>query len=227
MAVAGHGSTISIGGTSTPAAAEATTCLDPGTYTKYRVTLAARRFMDVEGASVVVKKNAVVQAVGLYTLNPLFGTITFLSPLLVGDAVTVDYNYVGVSPIAEVRSYGISLARTVLDKTSVDSGGAKKKLAGLRDASGTVAFLSLIDATIAGTDLLAEWEAGLPLLLEIVMSAAVGGTFRAYALIEAPSENAAVDGLVEGALSWQATSVVPANAGQKLTLLAAFDDTDI
>lgn len=229
MALAGHSTTVKALLSSTAMLAEACANIDGGAYRKYRVTNAARRLIDIEQA-VTVYKNAVAQPVTAYTFNPLFGIITFGSALLIGDAVTIDAYYGSLTPLLEVRDVSMQLSRTMLEKTSFDSGGVKTRMAGLKDATGTLEQLSSLHDDIdpgAGTRYLddAMQNAGEnSFILEVAFGSGSGQTFRAIILIDSEEMKAAVDDLVTASLNWQSSRISPATAGLRVDALFAFDN---
>lgn len=195
MASVGFTATVKASGAAVPVVAEACTGLGGGVW---QVTNTARRIWD-PAAAITVKDGGVAVGSGFWAFDYLFGKITFTGYAPAG-AVTVDGSYLPTLAIAEVRSVQVKASRTVLDKTSFDSGGAKQKVLGLVDGGGSFEAFSTgledLDAGVGGTQSLWGYLTnGTPKLIEANFGSGAL-YFRGWVLIEAVNEKAAVDGLV-------------------------------
>jgi hypothetical protein len=127
--------------------------IDSGAYLKYQITTAAHQVLDPK-AAITVYKNGVIQSPALYTLNRLYGTVTFASALLNTDVVSADITYLPMTAVAGANSAEGSFSRAALDMTTFASQGNTERVGGLGDASGTVGrfyqadqlFVNAVDA---------------------------------------------------------------------------------
>jgi hypothetical protein len=206
MPVAGYNSTVKVTGTPTAMVGEATTDVG-GLHTTYQVTNAIKRILDPD-AAIVVKKNGVAQASTLYTLTYLFGTVTFLAPLLGGDVVTIDANYLPTLDVLEARTFNVVMHRDLADSTVFKSSPHKTKFALLKDANGSIGTLrALLDDLDPGggiVTLQALMANGTRKVLELGLGSS-GYVWRGWVLFDSQDVSSAFDALVEGTLSWQAT----------------------
>lgn len=168
MAVASWGSTLKVAGsTGIVITNEACSLVVAGTY---QITNTARRILD-PATAIVVKDNGVTVASTFYSLDLLFGKVTFSGYSPTG-AITITGAYLTVTAVAEVRSFSIEMKADLADNTTFDSGGARSKLPTLRDFMCSFEYLSTpvtdLDAGTAGTQTLQSWrEAGTAKLVEI------------------------------------------------------------
>ena len=201
-ATAAHSTVVKAHGVAVPVTAEACTSLGGGVY---QATNTARRIWD-PAAAITIKDAGVSVSAALWTFDFLFGKVTF-SGYTPSGAVTIDGSYLPTLAIAECINLSVKAMRTVLDQTSYDSGGAKSKLAGLKDASGSVDILALlltdIDAGTGGSQAFFDFfQNATPKLLEFTIGAS-STRFRAWVLFEGFEQSAAVDDLVKGTVNWQ------------------------
>lgn len=207
MPLKGHATTLKISGTAVAVTGEATTSLGSS---RWQVTSTARRIMD-PSVAVVVKDGGTPVSSALYSLDYLFGIVTF-SGYTPSGAVTFDFSYLPVQTITEVRNFSFSFGGDLQDVTTYDSAGAKQKLAALIDGSGSFEFLSLrsadVDSGTGGTQSLDTYfAAATPKLLE----ANFGGTYlRAWVVTEGLESSAEVAGLVVHSANFQ---TAPQKAG--------------
>ena len=217
MASAGYSSTLKVTGAAVAVLAEATSDLGSN---RFQITNSAKRIFDLSAAVVVYDGGVPVDEAD-YQLNPVFGIVTFDAPP--GGAVTVDFSYLPLLSVAEVRQASFSCVRTMLDDTTFDSSGARHRKAGLKDCSGTWEQLALLSDDIdpgGGTRiLLTALENGTLLCYELV---AGGGTFRALFVIASEGQAVAVDDLVKGNVSWQASRPEITTAGLRVDRLFGF-----
>lgn len=210
MPVSGWKGLVKITGTPTAMVGEATTELVADTV--FQITNPIKRILDPDSA-IVVKKNGVAQAAALYTLNQLFGTVTFLAAIGGADVVTLDANYLPTLEIIECFEASVQMTRDVADRTvfkgpaSVDS--SKQKFALLKEASGSISHLrALLDDLDPGGGTVKLFDVmgnGVRKVLELSLGDS-GYAFRSWFLFESQELSAARDDLVNASLSWQSTS---------------------
>lgn len=200
MPVAAFSTTVKIPGTSTAVVDEACTA---NTTTEFQITNTAKRVLDPTVA-VTVKANGVTQAASAYTLDPLFGKVTFGSPPTA--PVTISANYLPMLTVAEAKEVSVSVSADMGDATTFDSSGSKQRLATLKDFSGSLGVLSSLFADHdpgAGTQqFTALFDGATPVLIE-VRPGGSGNYFRGWAVLEKLEMKAAVAGLVEGTINFQ------------------------
>jgi hypothetical protein len=208
-ATAAYSSTVKITGTSTAFSNEA--CTDLGDDTNFQITDTAKRVWDPTVALVVEVDDgggyAVIPATD-YTVDPLFGIVTFNTPLGAGDVVRVDGSYLPLLTVASAKSATIACTRDMLDGTTFDSAGQREKVPGLAMASGSLAGLWLatedLDSGGGTRSLFAVLTEGTRVVLEINPAAVLA--FRAFVHFPDLSESASADGLIEGTLAWESTA---------------------
>ncbi len=202
-ATPGYSAVVKASGTSTVITTEATTDL-AGAHTAFQITDATKRVLN-PAVVVVVKKDTVIQSAALYTVNYLFGTITFLSTIGAGHTVTIDGAYLPMYAVATAKEFTLDLLNDLLDNTTFSSSGNKERIDGLHDAGGT---LSVIE------DLLSDYDSGgdSHTLLDvftgrtlIVLETYPNTTskFRAFIKFDKESVKAALSDMVQGSLSWK------------------------
>ncbi len=198
--------TVKVSGTAVAVTGEATT---HGAGNLYQVTNTAKRIID-PNAAVVVKDGGVPVLAKNVLINYLFGTFTLASPP--GGAVTADFSYLPMNAIGEAKGYDFTRSRSLLDTTVFHATDKhRKRLAGLKDLSGSLKSLSPfntdIDAGVGGVQSVdVFFNAGTPKLLEI-RPGATGAYFRAWILFSKEAQTAAVDALVEGNIDFSGTSL--------------------
>jgi hypothetical protein len=144
------------------------------------------------------------------TLDHLFGIANFNSavtnsPIKVGGSTGV--HYLPLYEVGTVKDFSISVSADVLDKSTMDGGTFRDKLAGLVDLSGSLTLLETPNQDydpsgddIKLFDLLSD---GTPKVLEIKFDPDSTEVFRAFIIIESYENTGAVDGLVETSISFQ------------------------
>lgn len=209
-ATAAYSTTLKVTGTSTAFSNEA--CTDLGDDTNFQITDATKRVWDPDVALVVEVDDGggydVIPATD-YTVDPLFGIVTFNTPLGAGDVVRVDGSYLPLLTVGDARAVSISCDRDMLDSTVFHASDvARKKTPGLAQATGTLSGLWLgtedLDSGGGTRTLFDVLTGGTRVVLDVVP----GGTssnFRAFIHLPGLTESAAVDGLVEGEVSWEST----------------------
>lgn len=200
MPLAGHAARLKISGVPVGVVAEACTSLGAGAY---QITNAARRIMDPASAFVFKDGGVAIPVANITLLDALFGKVTF-NPAPAG-AVTVDFSYVPVATLTETKGASFSADAGLVDSTTFDANGVRKRKATLKDCSGSVQMLStLLDdidpVTVGGQTLFTVITNGTPKLLELQL-----GTIyiRAWVLFAGAEEGAEVSALVETSLEFQ------------------------
>ena len=188
-----YSSTVKVSGTAVVITGEACTGLGGG---QWQVTSAARRILDPYTA-IVVKDGVATVAATLYTVDILFGIITFVgySP---SGAITINAAYLPTTAVAEVKSFSLDMKADLADSTSFDSSGAKQKVATLSDFTASFDGYALptldLDAVAAGTQSLLSWlQGGTPKLLEVKLSST--HYWRGWGLLETEGLKTDVGGL--------------------------------
>ena len=215
MAKAGHPTTVRVTGTAVALASEPTTEVVADTV--FQITDAAKRILD-PSVPVVVQVDAdgggagayATVAASTYTVDHLFGRITFATPLASAATVRIlSGSYLPTLAVVGAREFTISASRTVLDRTEFGD-DAKKKLAGLADLSGSIGslddLLSDVDPGAGSLKLVEMLSNATPKLIEI-RPAASGDKFRAWVLFESEEVAGAVDDLITSTLTYTGAAV--------------------
>jgi hypothetical protein len=196
MSSAGFSAVVRGPGTSTAFTVEPTTKITANTV--YEIVTDAKRLLD-PAVAVVVEVDAdgagagayAVAAASTYTIDYLFGRITFLADLGAPATVRVSGSYLPALDLSGVTAYKYTSQRTVLDLTTINnSTGARAKALGLRDLSGSITLnelLSIDNDPGAGVVRLVDFaENATPLLFE---ASAGGKRFRAWVLLDSRDLN--------------------------------------
>ena len=192
MSTAGHTSVIRGPGTSTAFTLEPTLLVTANT--RYQVLADLRRLLDPSVAPVVEVDadgtgagGYVVAAANTYTVNYMFGIITFIADQGALAVVRVSGSYLPAIDLVGVTDWSYSASREVLDTTTVNTtaGSVRTKSLGLADVSGSVTLNELLSYDHdpgAGVLVLETYlDNATPLLFE---SSAGGKRFRAWVLLE-------------------------------------------
>jgi len=135
-ALPGRSAQVKLSGAGVATTGEATTDVG-GLHTTYQITNTAHQVLDPQ-AAVTVKKNGAAQSASLYTLDRLFGRVTFLSALLGSDTVTIDATYLPMAVVAACHDFDYSITSTNADATTFDSAGWTERVPVLGDVQGTL-----------------------------------------------------------------------------------------
>ena len=202
--VAGYSASVSVTGTTTAITGEATTDVAGG-HTIFQITDTTRRVLD-PNVTVIVKKDGAAQSAALFTVNYLFGKITFLSAIGAGHTVTVDCNYLPLLTVATAKAVQVSTKRASLDATRFADGPDTARIYGLLDAEGSITALEdlLTDHDPGGgtrkfRDVLMNATARI--LLDTYLS--TSDRFRAFVAFDEQSLNLPVAGIVEASIKWK------------------------
>jgi len=202
VSTAAHTSVIRGPGTSTAFTNEPTTELAATlANSKYQINTDAKRLLD-PAVAVVVEVDAdggggggyVVAAVGTYSVNYLFGIITFLADQGASALVRVSGSYLPVLDLAGVTAWSYTAAREVLDVTEINNAtGDRARKLGLKDLSGSLTMLELptYDHDPGGGELILQdaMDNSTALLFE---REAAGKRFRAWVLLDSNEDAAGV-----------------------------------
>lgn len=235
MPIAGHKTAVKLGGTPVAFTNEPMSeVTGPGiaARTVYRIVTAIRQVLDPNTA-VVVEVDAdgagaggyAVSAAGSYSLNTLFGKVTFATPLAVGALVRISASYIPTLTVAEAHQLALNAKRALLDRSKFGT-DHMLRLAGLKEASinlsvwdvltadqdpgaGTLTFAALLDG---GTAVLVEvdWDGD-----------GANPYFRGWFLLESEGQESANDSQVVGTVTGQST-LIP-HTGRSDGASVAFD----
>ena len=192
MATAAKGSSIKKHGTATTFTAAAMALVSGQTY---QLTDATKRILNPARTNgVEVYDNAVLVAPANYTVDWVYGKVTFAGSYSVTGPVTMTGEYYPTAALAEVREYSFTASVDIQDAT-VFGNDAHLKLPALKDLSGSLKALvpDTHEHNGAGTTFNALKTT--PWLLEIDYPGS--GFFRAWVLAESVETGASVEGLIE------------------------------
>jgi len=201
MPSAGYNSTVKITGAPVAMAAEATTELVADTV--FQITSAAKRIIDPD-AALTVLVNAVPVSSG-FTVDYLFGKVTFSPALGAADVVTLTGNYLPTSDLLEAKEASISMTRDLADSTVFKADPNRTRTALLKDASGSISVLRACLDAVVGTTLFDLLGNGTRKVLEIVPGSGVQ-TFRAWVRFDSEEVKAAIEDLVSASIGWKAVT---------------------
>jgi hypothetical protein len=142
------GRTIKVGGTSTAFTNEPTTKVTANTV--YQITDTTKRVLD-PSVALTVQVDAdgagaggyVTAASTTYTIDYLYGTVTFLSDQGSSATVRISGSYLPMLSIAKVTDSKVSISRDAPDATTQDSGSYKERAATLIDVQGSITSLEM------------------------------------------------------------------------------------
>lgn len=228
MPGAGYAATIKAGGPSTAATQMATTKLVANTV--YQITDASRRILDPKVA-IVVEVDAdgggaggfATAAADTYTVDYLFGKITFNVDQGVDAIVVVTGNYISPVTISEAKSASVDLEAQIEDVTSYPacSDGYKRKQATVKSAKASLSGLKVLqhdhDDGAGTTSFTASFGSRTPLFVEIRPEAS-GDYFRGWFLLESLGDSFTPEGMYEGTVEGASAPV----AGLSQTESATF-----
>lgn len=208
MAIFSSSVAVRLAGTATAFTNAATTKLTSNTV--YQITTTANRILD-PSAAITVEVDADGAGAGgystasasSYTVDYLFGRITFSSDQGASALVRVSGSYLPLHTVAESRSISINSSRTELEKTLLGD-EVKSYLLGLKSAEGELGglFIGTDDLDSGAGSLVLETlhDDGTPKLLE----AQFGSVYwRGWVLLKGINRGASVDDLVTSAIQWR------------------------
>lgn len=206
--LAGHATTLKIGGVSTAFTGEATTTLSAtgsGFAALRQITNTVRRILD-PNAGITVRDGVTVLAASAYAVDYLFGIIK-LNAVPAG-AITVDGSYLPTLTVGQGRSCSINMSRAELD-AGVFGEAFTKFEPGKKSADGSIERLELFDEDLdpgAGTTTLqALQDAGTATLLEVGLGG--GRFFRAWVRLPGLNAESSAEDLVRGTTTWKSVVV--------------------
>lgn len=204
-ASAAYKAALYLSGTSTSATDEATTSISA---TVYQVTSAARRVMD-PAHTVKVYDNGVEVPAGDYSINYLFGKITFDSAPT--GPVTVDYFWQALSESCSVRGVTLTVERVEIDVTTfctanADSGG-RRKLTGKRSVKVSIDSVdhSQDESRGAWFDEIEQTD-DIPVVLEFWPDRTAARSFRVRGFLSMIEDSGEVEGLVTSNMNFVASA---------------------
>lgn len=165
---------------------------------------------DPDTAVVVYDNGSPVASGDIATLDYLHGSVTFASGYTVTGPVTIDYSYFTRTQIAYAKAGSFRCERDLLDTSRFDT-AHRKRVAGLKTASGTISYIGFIGDSVT-SNVNTEFEAGTEYVIEFWWR--VTGSYatiepyprKARCFIESLAPQADVEGLVEDTISWQSTN---------------------
>ena len=206
MATAGYKAQVRIAGAALATINEAFSAVVSTTV--WHATASAKRVIDWNTANTVQTSpdGIVWTTVTNYTVDYLFGKITFSAPLAVGVQVRASYNYLPLYTFAEGRDVSFDVSFVELD-TTVFGDTDVHRIQGLEDMSGSITSLSLLNVELDGTG---GAEKTLAELLDdreyvvLCYKPDSAGNFEMRAVVQFSSEalSQAVDGLAESTVSF-------------------------
>ena len=128
-----------------------------------------------------------------YTLNRLNGKVTYLTN--VSRVIKISGSYLPMTTAAYANSSSTNKTAEVLDVTTFGL-THKKRIAGLKSASGTLSQFDVADTTYS-----AALTAGVPIVIES-RTVSTEEPDRFWALLESDEVKAAVDGVQDETVSW-------------------------
>lgn len=205
MATSSNSTTIKAGGTPTALTNEATTEVTANTV--FQITDAAKRVLDPDTALVVEVDDgggyAAADAAD-YTVDYMFGKVTFAAALGASDTVRVSGKYVPLLTAAGGVDFEIDDSGNLLDDTEFGDTWRSRFL-GLQEASGSFTLLNPLQLDLDGgagtTKLRTHQRAGTKVLLEYRPGGSVD-YWRAWVFLSNGSEKAPVDGRFEGTVQF-------------------------
>lgn len=207
MATPGYKAQVQITGGALATVNEAFTMLSGNI--SYQVTNAAKRVIDWNTALTVQRSTdggATWATVTNYSVNYLFGKLTFTVANPVGSLIRASYNYLPLFTFAEGRDVTFDVSAAELD-TTVFGDTNVHRIHGLFDLSGSITSLTLLNVELDGVggsektlaELLKDRE-----FVVLTYKPDSAGTFQMRAVVMFGSEalSQAVDGLAESTVSF-------------------------
>lgn len=188
--LAGLNTAIKISGAATSMTAEATTLITTGLV--YQISNAAKQVLDINTPPTVLVGGSAVSA-STYTVNYLNGKITFLTSAT--RTVTVTGKYLPMTTAAYAHSMSISEAVDLMETTPFGS-THKKRITGLKSASGTFNQFDITDATYESA-----LTASVPVVIEHVAYSGAQPD-RYWALLNSDEVAAAIGSVQDETISW-------------------------
>lgn len=213
MASNSNSTTVKVGGTTTTLTNEATTKLVSNTV--YQITDPTKRILDPDFAlNVEVDPDGggaspyATVGVSTYTVDYMFGKITFASDQGASATVRVSGKYIPTLAVAEGTDFELEDSADLLEITAFGD-TARKRVTALQEVSGSFTVLAILQTDLdpgAGTTKLrTAMRTGTKVLLEYRPGGGVD-YFRSWVLLEDGSEKASVDARFEGTLKFKSTT---------------------
>jgi hypothetical protein len=182
-----------------------------GSGTTWQLNTSQRAVDPVQSLSgaIVVKDNGVVVPSSQYTIDYLFGVVTFATSRT--GPITLDGDvWENMYPALYIKEATFRVERDILDmSTLLDGEGYKVKTVGLKSASGTITTLQMLPQSFSETTPYGTlFDAGTPFLLEIRPSDIEGTQwFRAWVVFDTGEEKINPAALGETTLNWVSVPV--------------------
>lgn len=194
----GRSAQVKLSGSGIAATGLATTDVG-GLHTVYQVTDATKQAWDPR-AAVVVKVNGSAEPASAYTLDRLYGRVTFAAPLTGADVVTVDATYLPMTVVAACHEYDYNLTATNVDATTFESNGWMEREQVLGDVQGTAGRFYQVDNLFIDA-----LQAGSVCVLELRESNVTAGG-RIRCLFTKSEVKASAAALVDETITFEGTS---------------------
>lgn len=181
--------------------AEAFANSDGGDYLEYQITTVARRILWIpDGLTVKVNGSPVTN----YTMNALFGIVTFDSALLNTDVVTADTNYLPLTTIAEAKEATAKFQTGMLDTTAFGDLGNKTCIGGVQSLTIDMAQVvgTFTEITTGATLDNAVVTDASTIVVEMSPNSSGHDVIRAFVRVASAETKAMVAALVEGSVSF-------------------------
>lgn len=178
-----------------------------GSGTAWQVTDTAKRILDPATAVVVYDNGTPVASTG-YTLNYLFGTITFGSSKT--GPITLDGAYFSTVDVAEAYDFSLSFKaetpESTVFRTDSDS-GYKTRTPTLKDFTGEVKTYTSLQADLDSgggeVKIASLLNSGTAVLIEVTFGGVSTEKFRGWALITSTDSSGNVPGLLENGFKFE------------------------
>ena len=200
MVASAYGGKVSVGGTSTAFTTEACTLVSGNIY---QITDSAKRAWN-PAVAVSVYDGGVLQAASAYSLNYLYGKITFVAPP--GGAVTVSGEYFPLWEVTTVKGYKLALSCALLDSSVMSQTQTHRvRTASLYDVT---ASLSLYEQgntdydTGGGTKSMDSILTGAAVIFVQCKLGNISNTWSAMLFATDGEVSGAFDGLVENTMNF-------------------------
>lgn len=208
-AIAGYLATVSLSGSSTAMVEEPCTQVSyVGTVGVHQITAPTKRVLDPAVPVTVFLVGGEAPA-NEYTVDYLFGTITFLAGIAMdGDPVAVSANFLPIVQVAECRSASVAAERTELD-TSVLGTVEKSLILGKRGATVEMESLHLLseDLDSGGGTLVVDtiFDNATPKLVQVYDGTA--RYFRGWCTLPITQQAIPADELITSSLTWRSSFI--------------------
>lgn len=159
-------------------------------------------------AAVSVFANGVLVPATGYTLNYLYGIVTFaVAPTA---PVTLNYTYIPLGEACSVKGISVTTERVVLDTstfcTTNSDQGHRRKLMGLADLTAEIESVDPSSDATRGAFLAAFEDGEVPVVLEYQPDRGDTTSLRAFGFLSSAADMSQVEALAESSYTFTATS---------------------